>query len=476
MRSGTLTARRPRATAEVSEVATRHLYWWLLLALFFEYARPAAFLPVLDAVKLQSLIPLSLFVMTIFAKGLRPLKEVFRDPLAKWILIYFAIIAFSVVTADLTFRAFNVAKLVFGHVLLFFMVVRIATTTGRIRGIYAVLIVAHLFLLMMNPQVVLNPAQRNYIQGGSFLGDGNDFSLSLCILLPMTIELALASRKRLSGLICWGVLLLLVLAIVASSSRGATLAMIAVGGYLWLRSPRKLLTLAAFAMVGLLFLAYAPDTYFDRMGTIQNYQDDGSAMGRIHAWKGAVRMFKDNPLLGVSAGNFPTAFGARYRPPEATSMAWLTAHSMYFLVLGELALPGIVALLVLLFGNMRANTRAQRYLRTAAGLGPAGPPQSLPEAERILYLLNASLIGFAVAGAFLSVAYYPHIFILTALMIAARSSTSIAPEGPCNTTSTPAQGYSAQLHRPSGRSRIGRRVPLRIAEPIYRGSQREERN
>ena len=430
MRTGTLTARRLRATAEVPEAATRYLYWWLLLALFFEYARPAAFVPALNVIKLQSLVPLSLFVVTIFASGLRPLKEVFRDPLAKWILIYFAIIAFSVLTADFPLRAYNVAKGVFGHLLMFFMVVRIATTPGRIRGVYVALIVAHLFLLLMNPQVVLNPAQRSYIQGGSFLGDGNDFSLSLCILLPMTIELALAASTRKWRFVCWGLLLLLVLTIVANSSRGATLGMIAVGGYLWLRSPRKLLTLAGIGVIGLLLLVYAPGSYFDRMGGIANYQDDGSAMGRIHAWKGAIRMFHDNPLLGVSAGHFPIAYGTRYRPPDAGSMAWLTAHSMYFLVLGELGLPGITALLVLLLGNMWANTRVQRQLRHDSGSGPTGPPQSLPEAERMLYLLNASMIGFAVAGAFLSVAYYPHIFVMTALMIAARSATSTAPATP----------------------------------------------
>lgn len=169
MRPVTLTARRLRATAEVPEAATRYLYWWLLLALFFEYARPVAILPALNVLKLNSLIPLSLLLMTIFAKGLRPLREIFRDPLAKWILIYFAIIAFSVVTAEVTSRAFNVAKLVFGHVLLFLMIVRIATTLERIRGIYATLIGAHLFLLLMNPQLVLNPEQRSYIQGGAFL-------------------------------------------------------------------------------------------------------------------------------------------------------------------------------------------------------------------------------------------------------------------------------------------------------------------
>lgn len=446
MRARTLTARGLHKTAEDSDAATRWLWWWLLLALFFEYARPASFVPAFSVLKLNTVIPLSLLMMTIFAKGLRPLKEVFRDPLTKWILIYFAIIVLSVTTAEVTLRAFNVAKLVFGHMLLLYMIVRIATTLKRIRGIYVVLIVAHLFLLLMNPQVVLNPEQRNYIQGGSFLGDGNDFALSLCILLPMTIDLAMAATTRRWRLISWGVLLLFVLTIIASSSRGGSLAMFAVGGYLWLRSPRKVLVLSGLASVGLLLFAYAPDTYFERMGTISHYEDDGSAMGRIMAWKAGTRMFLENPLLGVSAGHFPLAFGTKYRPPEAGNIAWLTAHSMYFLVLGELALPGIVALLVLLVGNMRANNRVQLQLRHGAGSESARPPRSLPEGERMLYLLNASMIGFAVAGAFLSVAYYPHIFILTAVMIAARSVAAKAPALPEETSHVEARTPTSRTH------------------------------
>ncbi len=475
MRTGALTARRLRATAEVPEAATRYLYLWLLLALFFEYARPVAFVPALNVLKLNSLIPLSLLLMTFVAKGLRPLKEVFRDPLTKWILIYFAIIAFSVVTAIVTSRAANVAKLAFGHVLLFFMVVRIATTLERIRGIYATLIGAHLFLLLMNPQLVLNPEQRSYVQGGSFLGDGNDFALSLCILLPMTIELALAAKARFWRVVLWTVLALLVLAIIASSSRGGSLAMIAVGGYLWLRSPRKVLTLTGIAAVGLLLLVYAPDTYFERMGTIRHYDEDGSAMGRIIAWKAGVRMFVDNPLFGVSAGHFPIAFGTRYRPPEAANMPWLTAHSMYFLVLGELALPGIVALLMLVFGNLRANTRARQRFRREIGSEPVGPPQTLPEPDRMLYLLSASLIGFAIAGAFLSVAYYPHIFLLTALMISARRIASTAP---ANSDGASSVNVTAPvMHRgTNGQDRAGRHAPPKSGRLRRRQSQHEEKH
>jgi hypothetical protein len=38
-----------------------------------------------------------------------------------------------------------------------------------------------------------------------------------------------------------------------------------------------------------------------------------------------------------------------------------------------------------------------------------------------LYMLSASFVGLAVAGAFLSVTYYPHIFVLNGLALAYRA-------------------------------------------------------
>lgn len=351
------------------------------------------------------------------------MKEVWLDSQSRWLAAYFFVIAFGLVHADVTLYAFNVTKTVLGYLLLAFVIVRICTTLERIRSVYAVLVIAHLFLIVMNPAAILNPEQRNYIIGGTFLGDGNDFSLSICIAAPMAIELALASKSRIVQLVWWGALLVLCLAVVASQSRGGTLGLAAVAGYLWLRSPRKALTMI-LALVGVAaILAYAPDQYFERMRTIGNYQADGSAMGRITAWKAAIQMCIDHPLWGVGAGMFPVSFGTIYRPAE--HMPWLTAHSMYFLLLGELGIPGVVVLLGLIFGNLKANRRLMRARDATVdpkqrGLFPQGP-------NRMLYLLSASMVGFAVCGAFLSVAYYPHLFVLTALMVSARAVASRDP-------------------------------------------------
>jgi putative inorganic carbon (HCO3(-)) transporter len=208
----------------------------------------------------------------------------------------------------------------------------------------------------------------------------------------------------------WVLLGVLVLAIIGTQSRGATLGMGAVFGYMWWRSPRKaagviVIILAAFAV-----LLYAPDVYFERMGTLSAPSEDSSAEGRLHAWRAGTKMALNN-VLGVGAGNFPNNF-PKYRSADAPTR-WMTAHSMYFLILGELGFLGLLLLLKLVFGNFRSNVRLRKRLLQQ-------DPKRFAIDARSLDMFNAGIVGLAVAGAFLSVTYYPHIFVLGGLAIALR--------------------------------------------------------
>lgn len=407
--------RQVELTPEQADKKTRYLYWWLLLAVFFEYARPGAFVPIPG--QINSLIPMLLLLVSSFTPGLRPMKEIFTDRLGKWPVIYIALICLSILHAEVHYSAFNVFTAALGYFFLFLLMARILTTPARLLGLFLMLVIAHVFLLAMNPEVVLDPDTRHYVIGGTFLGDGNDFSLSMCILIPLALELALSWKGALKKVFAWLLFTIIILGVIGTSSRGATLGMVAVFAYLWWRTPRKMVALVGVFVVACGVLLYAPDLYFERMGTIQNYEEEGSAQGRITAWKAGLRMAADHPIGGVSAGHYAISFGTKYRPRDYSG-PWLTAHSMYFLVLGELALPGIITLFVLLFGGLRENARVGKAVLARAGPEPS---QEIKDALRLLMLTSAAMLGFAVAGAFLSVAYYPHIFVLTAILLSARS-------------------------------------------------------
>jgi O-antigen ligase len=146
------------------------------------------------------------------------------------------------------------------------------------------------------------------------------------------------------------------------------------------------------------------------MDNLTNSQE-GSAAGRLDAWDGAWRMALDSPLVGVGAGRFPFAYGSQYR--KSSNTPFQTAHSIYFLALGELGFPGLILLLAIIVRNLTANRRLSREIGRTR-------PSNWTTDTQLLASLNAAMVAFAVAGAFLSAIYYPHLYVLAGLSTAAR--------------------------------------------------------
>ncbi len=400
----------------IDERRTEIHYWWLLVAIFFEYARPGVFLSGIEAAKLNSLIPLSLLALVLVVGGLRPFGQIFADRQVRWLVFYQGLLLVQVLVADVQLNAWNVFKNTLGYFLLFLIIARVATSMRRLRGIFATLAASHLFLIWMNPDIVTKPEQRTGIAGGTFLGDGNDFSLSLCILIPMLAALAIGARSKISRLLWWAGVGVCLLAIVGTQSRGGTLGIFAVAVFVWLFSKRKVASLVVMVLLSSVALFHASDEYFGRMSTITNYENEGSAQGRIMVWKAASRMALDHPLFGVGTGQFPVMFGAQYKPKDYVG-PYLTAHSIYFLVLGELGVPGLVTLIGIVVIGVVTTMKVRRRLLESGTDPPSRETEGL---SALLFMLSASMIGFAVAGAFLSAAYYPHVFVLTGLLCSAR--------------------------------------------------------
>jgi len=129
------------------------------------------------------------------------------------------------------------------------------------------------------------------------------------------------------------------------------------------------------------------------MDTIQTFEQDASALGRINAWWMAWNLALDKPFGGGFIIYFPEVF-ARYSPdPERVH----AAHSIFFQVLGEHGFIGLflfvlVGLLTWLTSNQLIKAaKVDPALRWGADLGA---------------MVQVSMIGYAAGGAFLSLAYF----------------------------------------------------------------------
>ena len=178
---------------------------------------------------------------------------------------------------------------------------------------------------------------------GSFIGGDNEIGLALVMTIPLLRYLQLITRNVLvkNGLtVAMG---LSALAAVGSQSRGAMLGIVSMGTFFWLKSRNKVFTALLAAVAAALILTVMPQAWFDRMSTIQGYEQDESAMGRINAWHMAFNLAKDRPL-GGGFDAFQWDMFAIYAPdPDNVH----DSHSIYFEVLGEHGFVGLGLFLAL---------------------------------------------------------------------------------------------------------------------------------
>ena len=285
---------------------------------------------------------------------------------------------------------------------------------------------------------------------GSFIGGDNEMGLALIMTIPLLRYLQLTTRSMWLRAFLAVAMVLCAAATVGSQSRGALVGLVAMGTFLWLKSRNKVFT-AALGVVAIgLVLSVMPQQWFDRMSTIQTYDQDQSAMGRINAWKMAFNMAKDRPL-GGGLESFQDYSFALYAPNPDDVHA---SHSIYFEVLGEHGFVGLGLFLMLGLMTWRSaswvigRARRDREKRWAADLAA---------------MVQVSLVGYASAGAFLGLAYFDYYYTLIALVVLCKTvlissnakqvAESAADTGRLPLGSRPAAAAGWSALTPSGSAR-----------------------
>lgn len=391
------------------------LFYGLLFIITLEYLRLGTYIPVITAVKGYTVIPLSVFIFSLLSNVGNSSSNIIFKAFNSKILLFFILL---LVTSAAIYGSSNIRLQIIsgtiGYYFLFFIISKQVNNIHRSKILIITLILCHIVLIFQNIEVISNPSTRSYItKGAAFLGDGNDFALSICILIPLCVYLLITEKNTKLRLLFFVSLIILILTVIGTQSRGGSLALFCVFLYLGLKSKKKAAFLRNLFFVLFIIVLYAPPVYFSRLENVNNYQE-ASAQGRVNAWKAAIRMANDYPLVGVGVGEFPFRYAFDYWEGEYSSRP-KTAHSMYFLALGELGYPGVVLLLYFIYSNFRTNERYIRKLMTNE------EDSGRDNLIALLKFTNCSLIGFAIAGTFLSVLYYPHIFLIAGIMDSTRN-------------------------------------------------------
>lgn len=242
---------------------------------------------------------------------------------------------------------------------------------------------------------------------GGFIEDNNHLAVALVMIIPFINYLRLVSSRSVVRFGLLGLMLLCAVSALGSQSRGALLALSSMGILLWFRSDKKLISGLVLVAVTASLLSFMPASWEERMSTMQTYEEDGSATSRLEAWKMCLNLANDRPI-GGGFNIYTVETYAKYNPVSRLPQA---AHSIYFSVLGEHGWVGLALYLTL--GLMT--------FRFASGLRREA--KSIPQAAWAYHLAGmcqVSLTGFAVGGAFLSLAYFDFTYNVIVILVATR--------------------------------------------------------
>lgn len=265
---------------------------------------------------------------------------------------------------------------------------------------------------------------------GGMLTDNNSLGVALVLVLPwMYYLLAISTRRWIRWLL--GIsMAFMAFGVLGTQSRGALLSLLAMAFLLGLKSKNPWRSSIGLGLLVAVAIAFMPDTWTQRMDTIQGYREDTSALSRLWTWQTMWNLAVDRPFVGGGFRSDSVMVFSLYSPIEGRDQFLsdvYVAHSIYFQALGEHGFPGLLLFLGLGFWTWFAAARLARLTKDEPDFGNWVP--------LLMHMCQTALVGFAVGGAFLSlmnldVPYYiPAVVMMTGATVKAAKLAAIQRGG-----------------------------------------------
>jgi O-antigen ligase len=177
------------------------------------------------------------------------------------------------------------------------------------------------------------------------LQDPNEVALTISAgALSLLIGFALRRRNALNFVLCGGGVLLVILTVMQTQSRGGLISASLVPGVYLLRRYRFKGALLAVALASPLLL----------LGGRSGEAADVSTQMRYEAWATGLDMFKHSPIFGVGARLF-------------NEHHYLTAHNSFVLTLAEMGIIGMMLFVTIIYMSMKTLIVGLRDLNGVPG-------------------------------------------------------------------------------------------------------------
>ncbi len=223
------------------------------------------------------------------------------------------------------------------HVQTVVIVAIVATAVSLLYGFYMV------FFATYAPQEFVTSARLR-----GLTGNANAIAVHIVLLTPILLLLIFQGGWRLKSIIYLGVVIIFSIGLVATFSRGGTIAFATVLAIVsYLKRSWKVF-LALLVIMVLLAILVIPPSFWEHLQTLLDlgkFVQDESLRERMRVLTGAIDQFLKHPLLGIGVGNF-ILISRNY------ILEHLAAHNMIVHLAAETGIFGVLFFMLAFFRSV----------------------------------------------------------------------------------------------------------------------------
>ena len=391
--------------------ADNFAFWMSCAYLFFEYVRPHAILPFLQVYPYWA----RTFIMLAFVGWvLDPKRQFIWTRYTTGVFAYLGIVLLSSNFAYWPEISHDKFMDYFNWVVVYFVLTQTVTTRKRFYILLLIFFIASFKLSWYGARTFALSGFAFSDWGlrgpqGYFENPG-EYAIQMLMFAPLSLFFILGIKSNLKR---WQVGLLYLmpitaaLSIIATNTRGGQLALAAQVVALVLTTRHRIKIFLVAVVIGFIAFQLLPaeqKTRFEESGK------DPTSIQRLLYWKHGWQMIKDHPWLGVGYFNFPEYY-TRYHFDDIVLPMLIyrgraeLPHNIFMQVGTDTGFVG----LAIFTGLMAVSVLGMRNLSRAATLADDVFLANLAKG------MNLALLGYIIAGQFVTVAYYPFLWIHLAL-------------------------------------------------------------
>lgn len=388
---------------------SQHYSFWMICGyLFFEFVKPQALFPVIDFLPWAQFLLIGAFLGLLVDPTIKKVSSI----ASVYVIIFTITIIISIFTAQYPQISKMFFMSFFSWVIIYFLIINIVNSKERFYIFF-------LIYLAAAGKIALGTSKAWAARGFSFAGWGlmgpkgyfqnsGELAILMVMLFPVAFYLYQYFKGRVKP---WERILLLilwvcpVLTVIGASSRGSQVALVVVMAIMFRKSIFRIKPLIGVAILITSLLWLLPDEQKERFS---NAGEDRTSQQRLLYWEHGWEMIKDYPFTGVGFFNFIPYYEAFY----SYDMLYPTAQLPHNIFIQVGTDAGFIALfffsLLILY-----------CLYTPIKIHGAA---SVSDWDKCIAAgLGYGVLGFLIAGQFVTVSYYPFLWVHLAFIVAHRN-------------------------------------------------------